>query len=165
MEFTQDYQMKIFMLWYNSGKPTSSRLYAEIVNQDIRENLSDEMVSENTLRKWIREDFEAKATFLDDEVAKNIEKQLVSDKIHTMQVHAEMGRKLQVIGMEFLEENGLGNARNALSAVLEGMRIEKENSGTAIKLAELDKLSDEELLAELNKLVQDSEIVAIEPND
>ena len=164
IEFTEDYQKQIFILWYNLGKPTSSRLYSVIVEKDLKEELSGEMVSENTLRKWIK-DFEAKAIILDKGVSDELEKQLVADKINTMKFHAEMGRKLQVMGMDYLENNGLGNARNALSAVLEGMRVEKENSGTAIKLAELDKLSNEELVDELRKLVENSEIVDIEPND
>jgi hypothetical protein len=164
-EFTQDYKMKIFMLWYNKGKPVSERLYSIIITENIREPLSGEIPTRTTIDKWIKKDFELKATFLDLEASKAIEKELVANKIQMLQSHSKIGQELYEMGMVHLRTEGLGNSRNALSAVIEGLRIEKESSGVNIKFAELDKLNDEELLAELNKLVVGSEIISIEPND
>ena len=81
-----------------------------------------------------------------------------------LNTHAEVGKDLYKMGMEYLKENGLGNSRNALSAVVEGLRIERESSGTTVKFAELDKMSDEELLEQLSNIVQGSKIVSVGPN-
>ena len=164
-DFTQDYKMKIFTLWYNLGKPSPERLYSEIVTQDIKEGFSGAMPSKTTVYMWVTKDFEAKATFLDMEAAKSIEKQLVGQRIQMLNTHAKYGQELAEMGMAFLKENGLGNSRNALSAVIEGLRIEKESSGAPVKFTELSKLTDEELVGELQKIIEGSPILSIEPND
>ena len=162
--FTEDYKMQIFTLWYNSGKPNADRLYSLIISENIKEPLSGEIPNKNTLVTWVRKDFEIKATFLDAKAIQQLEKQLVQSKLEMLNKHADVGRELYTIGMEYLKENGLGNSRNALSAVVEGLRIERESSGTTVKFAELDKMSDEELFAELASLVQGSKIISVGPN-
>lgn len=153
------------MLWYNHGKPSADRLHALIVAENIKEFLSGEIPTLSTVKNWVKTTFQAKATFLDNEAMKSIEKGLVGNKIETLRKHAEIGKELYEMGMQELRENGLGNARNALTAVIEGMRIENESSGAAIKFTELSKMSDEELVGELHKLVSGSKIISIEPND
>lgn len=163
--FTDDYKMRIFTLWYNSGKPTSERLYSLIVSEDIKEPLSGDIPTKNTISLWIKRDFESKATFLDNQAMKDLEKQLVKSKLELLNAHALIGKELQVMGMKYLKEKELGNARNALSAVIEGLRIERESSGVSVKFAELDKLNDDELLEELALIVETSDIIDIEPNE
>lgn len=163
-EFTEDYKMKIFMLWYNSGKPSSDALYSLIISNDIKEGFSGEIPSKTTVSGWVKKLFEAKATFLDLKANEAIEKQMISTKIEMLQEHAKLAQELHTMGMTYLRDNGLGNARNALSAVIDGIRIERESRGTE-KLIELDKLSDKDLLAEFARLIEGSEIVSIEPNN
>ena len=164
-DFTQDYKMQVFTMWYNSGKPSPERFYSLLVEEDVKEPLSGEMPTKSTVTRWIKTDFEAKSTFLDTEAIKAIEKQLVGNKIQMLTAHAAIGRELSQMGMEFLRSEGLGNSRNALSAIIEGLRIETESSGASVKFNELSKMTDEELLGEFTKLVQGSKLVSVGPND
>lgn len=157
--------MQIFTLWYNSGKPSAERLYSIIITENIKEVLSGEIPTKSTIDRWIKKDFEAKSTFLDNEAMKSIEKSLVGNKIQMLKAHAEIGKELYAMGMDYLREEGLGNSRNALTAIIEGMRIETESSGASVKFNELSKMTDEELLGEFSKIVQGSKIVSIGPND
>lgn len=164
-DFTQDYKMQIFTLWYNSGKPSAERLFSIIITENIKEPLSGEIPTANTIKKWVGNEFEAKATFLDMEVMKSLEKSLVTNKIELLKRHAEIGKEVYEMGLEHLKENGLGNSRNALTAIIEGLRIEAENSGASVKFNELKDKTNEELWGELLKIIQKGKIVSIEPND
>lgn len=165
INYTDDYKMEVFTIWYNSGKPTSAQLFSKLVADGVKEFQSKSIPTKNILHKWITNEFQSKAIFLDNEVARKLEKDLITRRVEVLNAHAEIGNELYKMGMDYLRENGIGSARNALTAVIEGLRIEKENTGTPVKFAELQSLTDDQLMEEFVKLVTSrSKIISIEPN-
>lgn len=161
-EFSEEYRTKIFTLWFKNSKPVAARLKNLIKEPDP---LNGRFLSAGQLKTLINGEFSAKAAFLDEQVAKELERQLVTEKIEMLRDHAVAGRELWEMGMEHLREKGLGNSRTAVTALIEGIKIEKESRGTPIELARIGKMTDEELLGTLQELVSDSEILALEPAD
>lgn len=165
VNYTDDYKMQLFTIWYNSGKITAAQLYSKLVADNIVEYQSKTIPTKNILHKWIQNEFQSKAIFLDNEVARKLEKDLITKRVAVLNEHAGVGNELYNMGMDYLREHGLGSSRNAITAVIEGLRIEKENTGTPVKFAELQSLTDDQLMEEFAKLVTSrSKIVSIEPN-
>jgi hypothetical protein len=161
--YTQDYRIKCFMLWYNQGRPGYSRL-STIIGKNLPPDANGRYPSKPVLIKWIEEEFVSMAMDLDEQIANQLEVKIVSEKIKMLEEHAKIGHELASMGLEHLKESGLGNARNALTAVIEGLRIERESRGVPQISEKLAKMSDEELLGQLTELISSSSITDIIPN-
>jgi len=161
--FSEDYLTKIFIIWYNANKPSEQRLHQMITEKDPNTN---SFLTPNQLKNLIQNEFTAKAAFLDEQAALGLEKQLVSDKLMMMKEHAMLGRQLRDMGMDYLKEHGLGSSRTALSAFIEGIKIEQSSRGTPREIAKIANMTDDELLGTLKELLVDnSQLISIEPSD
>jgi hypothetical protein len=159
--FSQDDVQKAFIIWYNAGKPTMGR-FKKLLEENFPE--WEEVPSTYILNRWITEIFTPRAFDMDEEVARSLEVRLIKDKVEMFQRHAKMARDLQNMAIEFLEENGLGNSRNAVTALVEALKIERESVGMDRLLEKITNKTDEELLNDLKSLVR-GPIVSMEAND
>jgi len=157
--FSDEYKKQIFILWYNSGKPSPGDLKLFIKEPDP---LTNRFFTESQLKHLINSEFRALADYFDNEVAKALETKLVSEKVEMLREHAELGKNIAKMGMDYLEEHGIGGSRNALNAIIQGLKIERESRGTPIELAKIAKMSDDQIIEELKDLVEGSEILSLE---
>lgn len=157
--FSDEYKKQIFILWYNSGKPHAAELKRVIKEPDP---LTNQLFTERQLSSLISTEFRALADYFDNEVAKALETKLVSEKVEMLREHAELGKEIAKMGMKYLEEHGIGGSRNALNAIIQGLKIERESRGTPIELAKIAKMSDDQIIDELKTLVEGSEILSLE---
>ena len=147
-QFPDDYQLEVFFTWYNTGKPNNKQLL-ELLSPDPASGLKP---SERTLKEWINNRFTIRALELDDKVAERIEQELVAQRVGMLERHAELGMKMQTMGIEYLEEHGVGSARNAITLLVRGVEIEHEARIAPIDiLSKLDKMTDEQLIEDLKK--------------
>jgi hypothetical protein len=126
--------------------------------------LSGIMPSVPTLSRWIRDYFVPSALELDQQVTDQVETKLVEQKLEMLDRHAEIGRSLQKMGLEFLDESGIGNARNALMAVLKG--VEMEHNARILPtdiVRKLDAMTDEQILKEFTDMLKDGQLLDIGP--
>ncbi len=159
--FSDDYQLNVFMLWYNSGKPNFRQL-SEIVTKDP---ISGKKPSDRTLQEWINTRFIVRALELDQSISEKMEQELVQQRVEMLNRHAVLGMKMQDMGIVYLEEHGVGSARNAITLLVRGIEVEHEaRIAPSDLLARLDKMSDTELLDELRQHVAGT-IVDISPVD
>ena len=160
-QFSDDYLLEVFNIWYNASKPNNKQLL-ELIGVDKVSGLKP---SERTLKAWISDRFTVKALEIDNLVAERVEQELVQQRVGMLQRHADLGMKMQDMGIEYLEEHGVGSARNAITLLVRGVEIEHEARIAPIDiLQKLDKLSDEQLIEEL-KLYSSGKIIDVNPVD
>ena len=169
--FSQDYKIYVFTAWYINGKPNQKRL------RDLLEKpepMSDKYPQPSTLKTWIDNEFTAEAIFLDEQIAEELEKRLVSEKIEMLARHAEIAEKMQneawnwFESTQIVDEEGnkhldLGNARTAITLLVEGLKIERESRGVAVISEKFAKMTDGELVDKLREFVTEvPEITTVE---
>lgn len=160
--FGDEYKLQVFLVWYNTGKPSGEMLRTLIEPDSLTENLP----AAHTLNQWIRETFIPKALFLDEQVSADIDKKLVAQRVEMADRHAHIGKILQQKGLEYLESHDITNAKDALAAIIKGVEIEHEARVLPTDILEkLDTMSDDQLVKELTKVIQSSKILDITPND
>ena len=168
--FSQEYKIYVFSTWYAKGKPNAKNLQAMLEEPEPN---SGKFPQPTTLKKWIDNEFIAQAIFLDEKVALELENRLTSEKIEMLSRHAVIGEKMQKGALDWFEntkkEDGtldLGNARTAITLLVEGLKIERDSRGTSQIAEKFSKLTDDQLLDELRGIVMDiPRIIKIEPVD
>jgi len=160
--YSDSYVDSIFAIWYKSGKPIARRLQPMIIESDP---INGTIPTINVLKRWIDDDFSARSLALDEEVSQNLSNTLVAEKIAMLQRHAVVAREMQTMGLDYLRQNGVGGARNAIQLLVEGLEIERGAVGAPQIAQRLLSLSDEQLVAELTDLVTSSPIIDMKPND
>jgi len=158
---TDDYRLATYMLWYNSGKPSAEVLYRALrpdPNSGIKPAVS-------TIRTWIKDSFIPTALETDERVADEVNQAMVSQRIEMLDRHAEIAKEMQEMALEYLRENGLGSARNALTALIQG--VEMEHNARIIPtdiLSKLGTMSDDKLLETFTDMLNGGQILEILPN-
>jgi len=111
-----------------------------------------------TLADWIRDSFMPKAETLNVRLAQEIEGRLVKEKVEMLYRHAEVGRKMQRIALERLDEipDDELNANASVRLLVEGIKIERESVGLPQALEKLLDQDNEELLSRVEALIGDS---------
>ena len=172
--FSQEYKIYVFSTWYANGKPNAKNLQAMLEEPEPN---SGKFPQPTTLKKWIDNEFIAQAIFLDEKVALELENRLTSEKIEMLSRHAGIAEKMQEEAWVWFEntkkttEDGkeyldLGNARTAITLLVEGLKIERESRGIAQISEKFSRLTDNQLVDRLKELVMDApRIVTIEAVD
>jgi len=161
-DFSDGYIQSIFALWYKSGKPNAKRLQPMITEPDPIQGVVPTI---SVLNGIIKNNFIEQSRMLDEEVTQNLSNTLVAEKIAMLQRHAKVAVEMQTMGLEYLRENGVGGARNAIQLLVEGLEIERGAVGAPQIAQRLLNLSDEQLVAELTDLVTSSPMIDMKPND
>lgn len=162
--YSEDYMTYVFRFWYNNGKRGAIYVVDNIpISVDW---VTGKVLTTRSVNNWLCNDFVEYAEKLDQEVVKSLDEALVKERIEMLTRQADIGKTLQVQGMEYIQENGLENSRNALTAIIKGIEVERESRGLPLdELLKLKDKSDEELVEQLRMLVDGSDILEIEPAD
>ena len=160
--YSDGYVDSIFAIWYKSGKPVPRRLQPMITEPDP---INGTVPTINVLKRLIDNDFQERSLALDEEVSQSLSNTLVAEKIAMLQRHAKVAVEMQKMGLDYLRENGVGGARNAIQLLVEGLEIERGAVGAPQIAQRLLGLTDDQLVAELTDLVTTSPIIDIKPND
>jgi carbamoylphosphate synthase large subunit len=115
------------------------------------------------LKPWIDNDWLPIADETDKKVSLELESRMIADKVEMLNRHAGVAREMQDKALEYLRENGVGTARNAIELLVKGLEIERNSVGAPVIAAKLSDLTDVQLLDELKLLVSSSKIDTIEP--
>jgi hypothetical protein len=160
-QFPADYIQAVFVMWYNAQKPSANEFWAK-----LRENNPEMCPSLRELARWITDDFAYKALELDNKVEAQMDKTLIENKLEMLERQALAGQKMQDMAWAFLDENGLGTAKNAISLLVHGVRIEREARSVPGFMKDLSKKTDSELLDELKDLLaKDDKVIDITDTD
>lgn len=156
--FNDDYVRKAFYLWYNGGKLPAQILWNQL--PDTAEGIKPTRI---TLERWIKNDFAPLAAELDVKVQTEIQARLIEEKISMFTRHAKVGKQMQEMAIEYLEEHrGELSSNNAIRLLVEGWRIERESVGLPTALEKMRDMSDDDLLEEVKQLMSSSQLVPLE---
>lgn len=153
--FPPGYKEEVFLAWYQAGKPTASMLY-DIIEPD---RFSGAKPSVPTLSKWITYEFRDRAEELDNQVTRTIVEKAVAEKVEMLKRHAEVGRKMQEMAIEYLEEHKeYLSSNSAVRLLVEGIRIERQSVGLPEAIEDLASVSDDSLLDRIRELIASSPV-------
>jgi hypothetical protein len=158
-QFPETYRETVFMVWYSKGKPRPKVLW----NMIEPDPMLGAKPSSTVLSEWLK-NFREKASSLDTKVAEEVNTKLVADKVAMLERHASVAREMQETGLEYLKTHDLGGARNAITMVVEGLRIERESVGAPRIAQRVLDMSDDELVQELRVLVKETTVTHSLPN-
>jgi hypothetical protein len=160
-QISDDYRLATYMLWYNAGKPSAEALHRSLEpdpQSGIRPTVS-------VIRGWIRDSFIPMALEMDEQVIDTVSQAMINQRIEMLDRHAQVARRMQEMALEFLEENGLGSSKNALVALINGIKMEHDARIVPTDfMAKLGAMSDDKLLDELKDMISGGQILEIGPN-
>jgi len=164
IHYTDTYREKCFVAWYNAGKP-SVAIFALSAPEDEYGRVAGKQAIINWSVEW-RERAEA----LDAEVRNQLESKLVAEKAEMLKRHADVGKKMQNIALEYLDKPEIINKltpNSALRLLVEGLKTERISVGMPDVLEEVMTKTDEELLEDITKLITSgkSEIIIDQDDD
>jgi len=150
-EFTPEYKNSLFLEWYNLGRPSPQK-FSMVMKPDVWGNLPTRV----TLDHWIHEDFKEKADLLDRQVADEMNKRLIQEKIEMLTRHARVGRDMQNRALEELEKLPNLSEAGSIRLLEFGAKLERESAGIPEMLKDIMKLTDEQLVQKIHDLVTKS---------
>ena len=161
-EYSSDYREAAFRAWYQAERPTMSKL-RELLNPDSRGRIPELSV----IGHWkLDDDWDARADALDGNAQIQLDNQSIQARIEMLQKHAQMGKELSDKGREYLSKNGFDTGAEAIRAIIEGVKLERQSAGYAEFLARIADASDEDLNKELQKmLTKGSDFIDAEVKD
>ena len=100
--FSPGYIDNLFSIWYSSGKPKFAKFKAMIPIDPT----TNKAPQPTTVRTWLaHEEWIARTEFLDREVEKNLTEKYVASRVEMFERHAEIGREMQTIAVEWLRDH------------------------------------------------------------
>lgn len=160
-EFPADFIQRVFVLWFDAGKPSADELWPV-----IKEESPKMCPSVRVLTRWIVDDFIKKALELDDKIERKIDDTLIERKLDMLNRQAELGRKMQETAWQYIEENDVGSTKNAIALLKLGLETERAAMSVPGFLKGIVGKSEAELLDELkDMLTGDPDIIDLIPAD
>lgn len=153
-EFNESYKNELFLLWFKNHKPSAKRL-----DRMIPEEWGEDKPSQKSLNLWIKEIFKPRAVVLDRQMQDELEGRLIQEKVEMLYRHGGIGRKMQGVAMEKLDEIDPQDLSShaAVRLLVEGVRIERESVGLPQALEKMLSSEDEEILDRIEQLTETSQ--------
>lgn len=160
-EYSRQYREDLFLLWYQNARPRGKK-FAALLPKDEHGRIPNLAI----VQRWMREDgWMARANEMDGEVIERLREIAIAEKVNMHQRHAEVGKELLEMGLDWLESNHINTATEASRIIELGTRLEKENTGGAQALQEVSELSNRklhEVIGQLMGRTTDDDIEVIE---
>src|SRR3990167_756154 len=151
--YSPRYKETVFAIWYENERAGVTRLHGLVPVDEY-----DRKPPLAMLGKWMEDgEWNIRADILDEQASSSLDIKLVESRIEIFKKHAEIGHKLQEIGLAYFEEHELKNEAIALKAIIDGARLERESLGLGTALAKVFSMNDNELQKELQKLLNKSD--------
>jgi len=159
MKFADNFREKCFIDWYNAGKPPMASFMHMVKTDD-----QGDTPSKQTLDVWLRKEWRDRADILDEEVKIQLSSKLIAEKVEMLKRHAVVGKKMQDIALDYLDDPNIQeklSPNSALRLLVEGLKTERISVGMPDVLEEVMTKTDEELLEDITKLITEgsSEII------
>lgn len=149
--FPDIYKEKVFYIWYNHGKPQEGKLLT-FIPTDLDE--WERLPSVSCLKTWIDTEFVPRARLLDEQVKTAMDAAMITEKVEMLKRHADLGVRMQNMAINYLNENqDIISSPAAVRLLVEGIRIERESRGIPEALEKITRMTDEDLLEEINKMM------------
>jgi len=150
--YTEGYRDAVFAIWYSAGKPTVRKLKG-MLPDPAEFGISSGFPGDNTMVGWVQ-DFQERAVSLDEQVSRQMQERLISEKVQMLNAHADIGHEMQQMALDYLREHPEKlNPNAAVRLLVEGVNIERESRGIGKSVMQMIDRSDEDLLKQINELL------------
>jgi len=146
-QYSDSYKQVAFQVWYSNDRPKAGTLKS-ILPPDEMSRVPSEVILVEWINSWVED-----ADRLDIEVKKINDLELITQRADMLKRQARNAKTLQDMGMDYLVEHGFEKAGEAVRAIVEGTRIERESRGLGEALDRIFKMDDEALRKELEYLL------------
>lgn len=150
-KFEDTYRETCFNIWVQYGAPDSFLKTQEI----LPANENGDKPSIDTLRKWFEQDWKLRADNINSRALEIADEDLIQRKAEMLKEQAERGKKLQTMGIEYLEKENFDSSSSAVSAVINGAKLERESRGIGDLLVRMSQMSNSELQQEIVKRLKE----------
>jgi hypothetical protein len=118
------------------------------------------------ITKWREEDaWDQRADARNAKAALALDNSAIKERVEMLKVHAKIGKDLSQKGVDYLRDNDLSTATEAIRAIVEGTNLERQSAGYADFLARITQATDEQLDRELKKFMGSGEVIDAESTD
>jgi hypothetical protein len=152
LNIPKDQIEQLFFIWYRAGKPIMSKL------QQLAEDEGITILPNTIAQIPSKYNWQIRAEALDIEVTRRLESSAIQEKVEMMKRHADAGKRLQDLGLEFLEDSGLSNANVALKAIVQGAQLERASRGIPDALMKVAEMNNEDLSDIVSRLLSKSDV-------
>ena len=154
--YSDEYKELCFLAWYRAARPLGDLLQQAIPVDALGRRPSAKIIAE-----WRRyQNWDYRGDLLDSEVARQVEKKAIEEKVEMFTRHALLGKELQDKGMDFLRKHEIEKDATALKMIIAGVEMEKVSRGLPDALMAVAELQDDDLKSLVGKLLQH-----YDPND
>ena len=163
--YTHDYKEQCFVAWYSAGRPKKTKAWLDATPQDE----FGRTPPKQTLQNWRNEGWVFRADELDAQASVKVDKALISQKVVMLRKQAVLGAKLQVMGMDYLEENGFDSSASAVTAIRDGVKIEQESRGLSETVRKVASMNSDQISESVASLLgrlshkDAAEIIDVDP--
>lgn len=156
--FSKEYKERLFILWYQKGRPWTTVLYSAIPPDE-----DGQKPSLASLKKWISDEWTERGDALDEEVRNAISKRMVAEKVKMLERHVKLAREMQEKGSAYIEKHlDEITSSSAVRMLVEGVRIERESRGVGTAIKAMIEKTDEELLKDIQEIIDKPDVIKIE---
>lgn len=152
-KFDDAYRETCFNVWLSADCPDGLRRIQEVLPLTAE----GEKPSLEVVRMWLNQDWKFRADYINSRAQEVADEDLIQRKAEMLKQQAERGRKLQLMGIEYLESEGGGfdSSSSAVSAIINGAKLERESMGIGDLIERMSRMSDTELKSEIVKRLTD----------
>ena len=151
--FTDEYKYKMFLLWYNQGRP-KLEVFSNMVIPDDLGSVPKTSAIKNWIHKW-----KSDAEILDEQVKVELEGRMIKEKVKMLSRHARIGVRMQDLALNYIEENKDDlTSSTAVRMLVAGVEIERDSRGLPEALEKILTQSDEKILDRIKELTKNAPV-------
>lgn len=151
--FSNTYKHDRFLDWYKLGKPPVNDFLIQLPLDEFGKR-----PSRGQLQAWMVK-WKKQADILDREMELGVVEQQVAAKIEMLDRHAETGKEIQKISLDWLREHKEElTPQSAVKLLQVGVEIERESVGIPEALKKMQRLNDDDLLKEITSIINASAV-------
>jgi hypothetical protein len=166
-EYPDGYKNECFTAWYAAGHPS---LTVDNIEKIIPKH-NGHRPTDITIREWAHDfQWREQANEMDKKALAIVQEDLIAKKVEVLRQQFEDAQKLKKVALDFLvTPKGFDSSASAVQAYFKAAEQERNSIGLAEALAELSKLTKQQLNKRLEDLLsrvnaEDAEIVEITEN-
>lgn len=151
--YSQEYKQKLFVIWYNAGKPYAGEF--GLIIPDYNGKVPNRL----TLTGWIDE-WQPKADEWDHDIETSLRKNVVAAKVKMYEEHSGEAKDLRLIAFDYLKANADSLTPSTAIRLWElAVQVQQLTSGIPEAIRKMHQLDNDELLEEIRNELLDGKII------
>lgn len=154
--YPDGYKEDAYQTWFALGQITASSLIPHLLLfNNSRPNI-------NTIHKWINDDWKEKAKKDNEIIRMGMVENVIITKYDMQLRHIEIAKVVQKKALDWLKDNHIKNARDAISLLKLGLEWEESSVSVGKLLQDVGKMQDSKLMEKIQGLLSKADIKKVD---